>query len=61
MSGTDSRLYFIFGYRRTRGPFFVANAVALDAAIDRARSAKKKFSRVEVHDVHENRIVWEFE
>jgi hypothetical protein len=59
MSGTDTRLYFIFGYRRTRGPFFVTNATELGAAIDRAQSAKRHFSRVEVHDIRENRIVWE--
>jgi hypothetical protein len=59
MSGTDSRLYFIFGYHRTRGPFYAANATDLGAAIERARAAKRRFSRVEVHDIRENRIVWE--
>ncbi len=56
MSGTDSRLYFVFGYRSTRGPFFVTNATELGAAINSARSAKRRFSRVEVHDIRENRV-----
>lgn len=57
--GHDPGLFFVYGWRGTQGPFYLAGAGTLREAVSRAQSELARWSRTEAKNVRTGEVVWE--
>lgn len=57
--GQSIGLFFIYGFRGTQGPFYVAGAGSPEEAARRARDARARWSRTIAKDVRTGAVVFD--
>lgn len=57
--GQATGLFFVYGWRGTRGPFYVAGANTPQQSIERAREALRRWKRTVAKDVRTGETLWD--